>query len=169
MLLTPTCNLKDNAGGWIDYWLFAPLQAISSVEGVDPKIFFSTSAGFKNSFGIRADPFGSFPDSFIDFNNIVSVPSMPFQDRALRIKTLGKAAYNHLLDKTVNFLGATWGYAVNEPVEKNGQYRCIRCTRYSGLTINDKSLEKGSLPGECENCGARASWVLLETFKRKKI
>jgi DNA-directed RNA polymerase subunit RPC12/RpoP len=168
MLLTPTCNLKDEEGDWSPFWLFAPVQAWDEATGFDKKTLFSTSVGYKALFGLPADPLGAFPDAYVDFQNVVSAPSSEFQDRSSRIKTLSRTAFNHLAYKTANFIGTTWGYSVQEPVEKTGPYRCLRCTRFVGIEIHEETFQKGQLPIHCKNCGERAVWIPLEPFKKKK-
>ena len=166
LLLTPTCNLKE------DYWLFAPLRAVAAHSAIQSKVLHSTTSGYADLFGIYAYPGGTFEESFVSFHDTFHVPSEPFRIfLTSRVANLSKEASNLLEDKFARFLSRGWGYAPHEKVEQDGFYRCRNCSKYYGLENNTVYLIAETHPPKCQNCVAvkkTGSWELLMKHKRSK-
>jgi len=166
MLATPTCDLSGE-----DYWLFIPLRSVETYPEIKRSTLHSTSKGYGNLFGIYANR-GVFEESFVNFHDLVSVPSEPFRHfPESRIANLSKQSQSFLQDKLARFLSRGWGYAPHEKVEISGFYRCRGCMLYYGLPESDVYLNAGDNPPKCKNCSAikrESSWELLVKHKRSR-
>jgi len=166
MLLTPTCDLRE------DYWLFSPLRNVADNPKIVRRTLHSTTKGYSDIFGIYAHPAGKLEESFINFHDIVSVPSEPFRIfHESRIANLSKESQQFLEDKLARFLSRGWGFATHEKVEEDGFYRCRICARYYGLDTDPVYLKAGEKPPECKNCSStkqNSSWELLLKHKRSR-
>jgi hypothetical protein len=162
VLLTPTCDLGE------DRWLFSPLRRVADYPQINRGTLHSSTKGYGDMLGVYVHPGGAFDESFVNFHDIVSVPSEQFRYfTQSRIANLSKEAQQSLEDKLARFLSRGWGFAPGEKVETAGYYKCRACARYYGVPERIVYLKVGESPPKCKIC-SRGQWEMLLKHKKSK-
>ena len=138
MLVTPTCDLNQDAGVWM-VWPIRPIEGSGVDEG-------NLNAGkFSNLYRLPDHKY--FDSAFVDLTDVRAVRPQQFPLKA-RIASTSREAQDELLQKFHRAMGRIWGYAAGEKIDplakyETGNFRCAQCNRYD-IKVSEAPLKPGS-------------------------